>query len=149
TAYQWHLLGDALAHMAAQIRDSNSLREDRVRDAASAYFRAGTEAFWTQRFAGVLLGTKSPLETLRLFALHPVELSTTSPERQRAAPTRPRPVRDPAPAQRAETEKPRTTSISSKPKAAAASTEQSDKVTWSVNLILPAHKRRQLEIKDF
>lgn len=79
TPHQWHLLGDALAHTALQISDSSSLRNDRLREAASAYFRAQTKSFWTQRYAGLLLETDSALETMKLFNRFPVDIELKSP----------------------------------------------------------------------
>ncbi|HET6422729.1 MAG TPA: FHA domain-containing protein [Planctomycetaceae bacterium] len=89
---QWELLGIAEAHIAAQVHDRPSLRDTLIRDAAAALFRAHVSGFWTQRYAGLLLGTADPTETIHLLQAHNVEFGRKELDRMVARSTAAKPV---------------------------------------------------------
>lgn len=65
-------LGLAEAHIASQVRDRASFREKLVEAATAKLFQARVRGFWTQRYAGLLLGTKSSAETIQVLNENPV-----------------------------------------------------------------------------
>ncbi len=89
---QWELLGIAEAHIASQVQDRPSLRDTLIRDATAALFRARVTGFWTQRYAGLLLGTTEPAETIRLLQAHTVEFGRKELDRMVARSTASKPV---------------------------------------------------------
>ena len=80
-ARQWELLGLAEAHLANQMKDRESLRDTLVRDAAAKLFQARVRGFWTQRYAGLLLGTGSSVETISLLGSHTVQFGRSDLDR--------------------------------------------------------------------
>ena len=84
TAWQWELLGNANAHIARHMRDRGGLRDDMLREATIAFFRARVFGFWTQRYAGLLLGTSTAEETIRVLQTHPVEFGRSDLQRMLA-----------------------------------------------------------------
>ncbi|MEK6261915.1 MAG: FHA domain-containing protein [Planctomycetota bacterium] len=90
-ARQWELLGIAEAHIARQVQDRPSLRDSLIRDATAALFRARVAGFWTQRYAGLLLGTSQPAETIRLLQDHNVGFGRRELDRLVAGLTVPKP----------------------------------------------------------
>lgn len=81
TAWQWELLGRANAHISRNMRDHGGLRDDVMRDATIAFFRASVTGFWTQRYAGLLLGTKTAEETIGVLQDHRVEFGRSDLDR--------------------------------------------------------------------
>lgn len=81
TAWQWELLGRANANIARNMRDHGGLRDDVLRDATIAFFRAGVTGFWTQRYAGLLLGTTTAEDTIRILQEHRVEFGRSELDR--------------------------------------------------------------------
>lgn len=155
TPHQWQLLGDALAHTALQIRESSSLRNDRLREAASAYFRARTRSFWTQRYAGLLLETESALETMKLFTNYPVE---TQPISQNSSEGDQRVARVAAAASPTATGKSTSKTPSKQPVASAPGVPQAEASvppktrklkTWKLHLLEPVEKSRDYTLQEF
>lgn len=81
TPRQWEILGLAEAHMASQVRDRASFREKLVEAATAKLFQARVRGFWTQRYAGLLLGTNSSAETIQVLNENPVEFGRSEIDR--------------------------------------------------------------------
>lgn len=147
--HQWYLLGNALALTALQLKENSSLKEDRLRDAAAAFFRAQTRAFWTQRYAGLILETRSALETMKLFTRFPVETTfqgksivvfpasvgvNRSKSLSQRDSSRP-PLSHVAPLPNEETPRP--------------NSPQSQSIPWAIELVEPKEKAKRLALDQF